>query len=240
MGHGFGNSVMLQVAPFQAPATYIHTLKIGCGLGRFRSRFQRWPTGRLSWQTVEVRNAGSKILGSSMGTYIHHPASNVINVWKHMCVFILFWKTQETSINLRVFFLRSWLQLAKLPQHQNWNSSLPTTKKRVIVGSANIMGQFDHFSHDFTNVDFHETRQHSSISPWQGTYVLGIEPYRKGFLSFLVLFRFHNIILTVWWKTICRYHCLSLQFTASSVDYITQNRTGLIGTSVETHVNIWK
>ena len=131
MSHGFGNSVMLQVAPFQAPATCIHTLEIRCGLGRFRSRFQRWPTGRLWWQTVEVRNAGSKILGSGMGTYIHHPASNVINVWKHMCVFILFWKTQETSINLRVFFLKELITASQ---------TTPTSKLNFLIADHQEKG----------------------------------------------------------------------------------------------------
>lgn len=180
MGHGFGNSVMLQVAPFQAPAKHIHTLKTGCGLGRFRSRFQRWPTGRLSWQTVEVR---------SMGTYIHHHASNGINVWKHMWIHIYIYiiycfeiyGKRKTLISLRVL-KGNGPQPAKLPQHQ---ISCPHChqQKRFVVGSANIMGEFDHLSHDFTNVDFHENSRCISISQWQGTCLLGIEPYKEGFLS---------------------------------------------------------
>ena len=126
MGHGFGNSVMLQVAPFQAPAKHIHTLKTGCGLGRFRSRFQRWPTGRLSWQTVEVR---------SMGTYIHHHASNGINVWKHMWIHIyiyhiLFWNIWKTeNVDKSKGFKRQWATASQTPPTSNFMSSLPPTKK---------------------------------------------------------------------------------------------------------------
>ena len=45
--------------------------------------------------------------------------------------------SQPNSPNIKFYFL------------------IATNKKRVL-GSANIMGEFDHLSHDFTNVDFHE------------------------------------------------------------------------------------
>ena len=126
------------------------------------------------WQIV-VANGG----GSKYGDVYTSPRLK----W-HQCmetyVDTLFWNIWKTLISLRVL-KGNGPQLAKLPQHQ---ISIPRCHqpKKGSWFSKYYGWIWSSFSR-FHQCRFPWKNRRISISQWQGTCVLGIKPYKEGFVS---------------------------------------------------------